>query len=63
MCKAKGITKTGNSGGGMEKRGGYTPISEGYTPDKKMNCGYTPSVPEKGALPQPPAGGSGEKKK
>jgi hypothetical protein len=47
----------------MEKRGGYTPISEGYTPDKKMNCGYTPSVPEKGALPQPPAGGSGEKKK
>lgn len=63
MCKDKGIKKTGNSDGGMEKRGGYTPISEGYTPDKNIKGGYTPAAPEKGELPKPPSGGSGENKK
>ena len=54
MCKNKGAKKTGNSDGGTEKRGGYTP-------EKDVKGGYTPSGPEKSELPEPPSGGSGEK--
>lgn len=63
MCKDKGINKTGNSNGGMEKQSGYTPINEGYTPETAIRGGYTPASPEKSELPTPPAGGSGEQKK
>lgn len=46
------IVKKGDSDSGIEKKAGYTPINEGYAPDDEQD-----------SLPQPPAGGSGEKGK
>jgi len=50
-----------DSNRGTEKRGGYTPTNEGYTPEYGgIKGGYTPSGPEKSELPQAPDSGSGE---
>ena len=58
MCEGE-IRKTGESSGGMEKKGGYQPLNEGYTP--LANRGYTPSGAQANSgPPKAPQGGSGQ---
>ena len=55
----EGLKKTGKSSGVMEKRGGYQPLNEGYTP--LINRGYRPTATQASATsPKAPTGGSGQ---